>query len=137
MSVEELCGAPAVGGLCVLQKGHNMGRLDIPMNHRSSTPADAQINTGDCTMQQCNYCDEFYPWPIDLHHTQEECQNNLAAARAQNYQHADAQPTPLVDRINIYLATGGLWNPELANHDAVRDLLIDCRNALAANGGKS
>jgi len=28
------------------------------------------------------------------------------------------------------LSSGGLFNPELANHNAVRDLLIDCRDAL-------
>lgn len=38
----------------------------------------------------------------------------------------------LVSRITAYLAGGGLFNPELANHDAVRDLLIACRDALAA-----
>lgn len=36
----------------------------------------------------------------------------------------------LIDRITEYLATGGLFNPELANHEAVRDLLIECRDAL-------
>lgn len=36
----------------------------------------------------------------------------------------------IVDRITAYLSGGGLFNPELANHDAVRDLLIDCRDAL-------
>ncbi len=34
------------------------------------------------------------------------------------------------ERIAAYLTGGGLFNPELANHDAVRDLLIDCRAAL-------
>ena len=34
-------------------------------------------------------------------------------------------------RINAYLQSGGLFNPEMANHDAVRDLLMDCRSALA------
>lgn len=38
----------------------------------------------------------------------------------------------VVDRINAYLSTGGLFNPEMANHDAVRDLLIECRAQLAA-----
>lgn len=43
------------------------------------------------------------------------------------------QPTQTVsERITAYLASGGLWNPELANHDAVRDLLIDARDELAA-----
>lgn len=42
-------------------------------------------------------------------------------------------PSGLLARISAYLMGGGLWNPELANHDAVRDLLIDCRDALAKN----
>ena len=33
-------------------------------------------------------------------------------------------------RITEYLSGGGLFNPELADHNAVRDLLIDCRAAL-------
>jgi hypothetical protein len=36
----------------------------------------------------------------------------------------------LSDRITAYLAMGGLFNPELANHLAVRDLLIECRDTL-------
>lgn len=45
-------------------------------------------------------------------------------------------PTPLSSdslssRITAYLAGGGLFNPELANHDAVRDLIIDCRDEIA------
>jgi hypothetical protein len=37
----------------------------------------------------------------------------------------------LQQRINDYLSGGGLFNPEMANHEAVRDLLIDCRDELA------
>ena len=45
----------------------------------------------------------------------------------------DKQDTPSVaERITAYLSTGGLFNPELANHDAVRDLLIDARAELTA-----
>jgi hypothetical protein len=36
----------------------------------------------------------------------------------------------LVGRITEYLSAGGLFNPELMDHDKVRDLLIDCREAL-------
>lgn len=36
----------------------------------------------------------------------------------------------LIDSITAYLCNGGLFNPELANHIAVRDLLIDCRKVL-------
>jgi hypothetical protein len=37
----------------------------------------------------------------------------------------------LIQRITNYLSGGGLFNPEMANHEAVRDLLIDCRDELA------
>ena len=36
----------------------------------------------------------------------------------------------VVTRITEYLSLGGLWNPDLMDHDKVRDLLIDCREAL-------
>jgi hypothetical protein len=36
----------------------------------------------------------------------------------------------IADRITEYLSLGGLWNPELMDHDKVRDLLIDARAAL-------
>jgi len=36
----------------------------------------------------------------------------------------------LCDRITHYLWSGGLFNPELAMHDRVRDLLIECREVL-------
>jgi hypothetical protein len=39
----------------------------------------------------------------------------------------------LVERITAYLSGGGLVNPELAIHDAVRGLLIDCRAALSGD----
>ena len=48
-------------------------------------------------------------------------------------QPAGAQsPSDTITRIRDYLAGGGLFNPELANHVAVRDLLIDCRADLSA-----
>lgn len=36
----------------------------------------------------------------------------------------------VTDRIKEYLCLGGLFNPELMNHDAVRDLLIACRDEI-------
>ena len=35
------------------------------------------------------------------------------------------------ERITDYLSSGGLFNSELALHERVRDLLIECRRALA------
>ncbi len=40
------------------------------------------------------------------------------------------QTQELSDRITEYLFNGGLFNPELANHIAVRDLLMECREVL-------
>ena len=37
----------------------------------------------------------------------------------------------LINRISFYFASGGLFNPELADHIAVRTLLFECREALA------
>lgn len=34
MSSYERCGAPAEDGPCTLPAGHNMGRVNIPSNHR-------------------------------------------------------------------------------------------------------
>jgi hypothetical protein len=37
----------------------------------------------------------------------------------------------IVNEINAYLQGGGLFNSELANHSAVSDLLIRCRDEIA------
>jgi hypothetical protein len=43
----------------------------------------------------------------------------------------------LAARITSYLSLGGLFNPELADHRAVRDLLMECRTTLAAEQAPS
>jgi hypothetical protein len=47
----------------------------------------------------------------------------------------DQQVQDLINRITDYLAMGGLFNPELADHLAVRDLLMECREALTEQVG--
>jgi hypothetical protein len=42
------------------------------------------------------------------------------------------QPQELEKRISNYLSSGGLFNPELMEHEKVRDLIMDCRDELAA-----
>lgn len=42
----------------------------------------------------------------------------------------------LINRITDYLAIGGLVNPEMMEHEKVRDLLIDCRDALSKQNEK-
>ena len=37
----------------------------------------------------------------------------------------------LINRITYHLSSGGLFNPELADHLAVRNLMMECREALA------
>jgi hypothetical protein len=36
----------------------------------------------------------------------------------------------LFDRITEYVLHGGLYNPELMQHEKVRELLIDCRDEI-------
>ena len=43
----------------------------------------------------------------------------------------------LAARITDYLAGGGLFNPEMALHNKVRELLIDCREALCGSAGSA
>jgi hypothetical protein len=38
--------------------------------------------------------------------------------------------TCVIERIKDYLLSGGIWNPELAIHDNVRDLIIDCQTEI-------
>ena len=44
---------------------------------------------------------------------------------------AGSAASGLLDRIRDYLLSGGSFNPELADHYAVRDLIIDCRDWIA------
>ena len=36
----------------------------------------------------------------------------------------------VIGQITQYLGNGGFFNPEYMNHEAVRDLLMDCRTEL-------
>lgn len=38
---------------------------------------------------------------------------------------------PVENRISEYLSAGGLFNPELMDHEKVRDLLVDCKDEIA------
>lgn len=38
----------------------------------------------------------------------------------------------ITERIDAYMSGGGLFNPEMANHDAVRDLLRDARGYVVS-----
>lgn len=40
----------------------------------------------------------------------------------------------LLNRIQEYLLVGGLFNPEMMDHDKVRDLVMDCRDQLSLSG---
>lgn len=47
---------------------------------------------------------------------------------------ADTAPRLIADRITEYLSSGGFFNPEMMEHDKVRALLIDSRDALQRVG---
>jgi len=59
---------------------------------------------------------------MDTDNTRDAAEPSLASAGS----HGGA----VCDRITAYLFGGGLCNPEMANHDAVRDLLIDSRTEI-------
>lgn len=42
----------------------------------------------------------------------------------------DSSQEELISRIKSYLGNGGLFNPEMMEHDKVRDLIIDCREFI-------
>ncbi len=44
---------------------------------------------------------------------------------------ARAAREELLARIQNYLVNGGLFNPEMMEHEKVRDLLMDCRKYIA------
>lgn len=43
------------------------------------------------------------------------------------------QKKEAIDKINEYMRNGGLVNPELMDHQAVRDMLTDIRDTLQGN----
>lgn len=47
------------------------------------------------------------------------------------------QAKKLSDRITEYLFMGGLFNPELMEHNKVRDLLIDIRKYLESKNERT
>ena len=70
----------------------------------------------------------IFPYGLDL-----TCQPlYLAPQKREQPEQDDQTPssTKLQDRIKDYLSMGGLFNPELVNHDAVRDLILDARAEL-------
>lgn len=48
----------------------------------------------------------------------------------ENYHCVPTPTSPALARIREYLCVGGLWNPELMEHDKVRDMVMLCRDEL-------
>lgn len=68
---------------------------------------------------------------IQLKRANEEQAKRLALEAEVERLHKDAERLKeLSQAINGYLSGGGLFNPEQANHVAVRDLLIEIRDAI-------
>lgn len=72
----------------------------------------------------CPHCGDTYP-DFDAAHV---CSKGPYAPRLKPKMNERIKE--LSDRITEYLSNGGLFNPELANHLAVRDLLMECREVL-------
>lgn len=65
--------------------------------------------------------------------------DDAAEARAERGESASSvtrapqEDQTLEQRVADYLGNGGLFNPEMMDHDKVRDLILDLRTALAAS----
>ena len=46
---------------------------------------------------------------------------------------ASGSAASTLSRIQNYLGKGGLFNPEMMEHEKVRDLLVDCRACIEAH----
>ena len=109
-----LCGKP--------EESHHWHPLAHGGIVRNGRPGYLHCPTNSCDV--CTECGE--------NREKHRCPNGATFYTA----HSVAQPAPiagegeLVERITGHLASGGLFNPEMAIHDRVRDLLIDCRHAL-------
>jgi hypothetical protein len=51
-------------------------------------------------------------------------------AKYSTQQWSRAMTSDIVERITEYLSAGGLFNPELMEHDKVRDMVIQCRDEI-------
>lgn len=83
-------------------------------------------------MSACNYCNGTGEIPQPPHNYPTECRCCHGTGK---------EPPPSADlnlsqfegmtaRITEYLCVGGMWNPELMEHDKVRDLLVEMRAAV-------
>ena len=72
-------------------------------------------------------------YPPDVWDSTESSPAFEKSLRASGYVVVPVEPFQILySRITEYLGAGGLFNPELMEHDKVRDLLRDCRDAMIA-----
>lgn len=60
----------------------------------------------------------------------------VGAASAASSADPVGEADELLARIKSYLGNGGLFNPEMMEHEKVRDLVMDCRKALDAQAAE-
>lgn len=83
-----------------------------------------------CTCRHCKDGVERFLLPSDIEAIQEDArepseeENEMILGRIK-------ETKALVERIQNYLGNGGLFNPEMMEHDKVRDLLMACRDYLS------
>lgn len=96
------CGRPAKGGPCVLPRGHNMGHLDVPSNHRAA-PADEREALVHIISQAVG------GWNPDT-----RAITNVADAilASEVWRNRHPQPIPPYAMLDVWMALYGTSHPE-------------------------
>ena len=81
------------------------------------------------------YLESRYQSYIELKEERERIKGltNRVKEQERLIQMMEKQNVLLVDNITDYLASGGLFNPDLINHERVRDMLIEMRRTITGD----
>lgn len=91
------------------------------------SPADGRLTDAEVAklVEVASGFDSTWPW-LHIHAALRELKERRAAAPHASKTRSRNVPA----RITEYLSAGGLFNPELMDHEKVRDLLIDARDVI-------
>lgn len=82
------------------------------------------------SLEELSVNEEEFSWGPTYEFAQERKREALRIIRREIKQLKNDPTAELTNRITEYLSRGGLFNPEIMEHDKVRDLLIDIRDYL-------
>ena len=115
---------PGIGRLCQVH-GSFMNENDLVYRLRKRAEIRRQIPTRKSVQENA---------PDRIANLLEEAASNIEMLRnqilAMVLHESNSDAKKISEEITQYLSLGGLVNPELADHDAVRDLLMDARRVL-------